>query len=138
MNNTLNDVLRDIARYDLTDEFKTVPLTDLRNVRVGPNKWNEVKDDPSAFGPEEDFELTFSRDIDKWIYWPRSRAGREWAYAKLPEDNPRYGDCGFILDNPQVARQIKLAANRDNLMSRSDYDEAMLEMHALQHQGENQ
>ena len=135
---TLNDVLKDIAKYDLTDEFKTVPLTDLRNLRTGPNKWNEVKDDPQAFGPEEDYELTFSRDIDKWIFWPRSYACREWCYAKFPADAPRYGDCGFILDNPQTARQVKLSAQRDNLMSRSEYDEACLEMDAQLHQGENQ
>ena len=133
---TLNDVLKDIAKYDLTDEFKTTPLTDLRNLRVGPNNWANVK--PEDFGPAEDYEMTFCNDLDKWIFWPVSEAGKQWAYAHFPADAPRYGSCGFILDDPRTARQVKLSAQADKLMSLSEYEEAMNEADALQHQGERQ
>ena len=131
---TLNDVLKDIAKYDLTDEFKTVPLTDLRNLRFNVTNWANVK--PEDFGPAEDYEMTFCSDIDKWIFWPVSKAARKWC-SKFPEDAPRYGSCGYILDDPRTARQVKLSAQADKLMSLSEYEEAMNEADALQHSGEN-
>ena len=87
----------------------------IKRMTAGPNRWNEMQ--PRDFGPEEDYAI-----IDGNVYMPVSRAGLQWAYAKFPRDTPRCG-TGFIIDSGLEI--IQIAARRDGLLSRDDYQMAM-------------
>jgi hypothetical protein len=130
--NELNRVLRDIAS---TPSFGAVDSNDLRFPRCkpGPNNWDNIEG--SDFGPEHDFELNDQGTI--WLFTPISNAALQWCYKHLPEDAPRWGHCSYVVEHRYI-EDIVAGAKRDGLMSEADYEWAMEEANAIQHQGENQ
>ena len=116
----LSDTLRDIARTPLSLEQP-----------ADPNTWDLAKDDITQFGPEHDFTVEDHGSI--FIFTPISKAAIQWCYAKLPEDCPRWGTLGFVVEHNYIA-DVVAGAQRDNLMSRQDYEDAMEEEHNLARQ----
>ena len=116
----LSKVLADIGKAAM------INLRD--NSFEGPHRWG---DPDLKFGPQEDFEITQLKD-GRYVYWPRSEAGREWAYAKFPPDCPRYGDFGFIID--AGIDTIRAGARQDKLMSLEEFEDAMHEKNEIERQ----
>ena len=121
--NELNQALIDIATTPV--ELQTPP---------GPNTWDLAKDDVTQFGPEHDFEVENHGTI--FIFTPVSKAAIQWCYAKLPEDCPRWGRLGFVVEHRFIAGVVA-GAQRDGLMSREDYENACEEAHNQALQGES-
>ena len=97
----------------------------------GPHNFDTIQ--PEDFGPEHDYEL--ESHISKWIITPVSEAALQWLYCHLPEDCPRYGASGFIIE-ARFVNQIVKHMTADKLMSPEEYEQAMEESHAAAHQGE--
>lgn len=100
---------------------------------AGPNKWDEVT--PSDFGPEEDYRVGYDALILKTFIEAKSEAALQWCYAKLPEGIDRYGARGFIVEERYLP-MIEAAMQRDNLMSRKQFEDAMDEMNQARMQWE--
>lgn len=132
MTNELKQALEDIATpFGLTDEYASNP--EPRKPVAGPSNWDSVG--PGDFGPEHDFDYTDHGSI--YVLDAVSEAALQWCYAKLPEDCPRWGARGFVIE-PRYLPTIVYAMRRDNLMSRQDFEDAMDEAHNLALQWENQ
>jgi len=121
----LNNTLASIG--ETMNPLKLIPA--LPN--AGPNDWDNIG--PADFGPEHDFELQDEGTI--WIFDPISNAAKQWCYAKLPEDAPRWGK-GYVVEHRYI-EDIVNGAKRDKLMSRVDYEQAQNENHNLQLQRED-
>jgi len=93
----------------------------------GPHCWHEIQ--PGDFGPEWDYEL--ENHITLWIITPISEAALQWLYCFLPEDCPRYGAKGFIIEAEYLNTVVK-GMTRDKLMSPEEYEDAMHEAHMIQ------
>ncbi len=106
------DILHDIART--ADPLQCFP---------GPNNWDNIK--PSDFGPEHDYELLDHGDTV--VFFPISEAGLQWCYKVLPEDTPRWGSKGFVIEAEYIDLLCR-AARENNLMSEDEYEFAMQEM----------
>jgi len=124
----LNKTLRDIAapQFGQAEEFSLK----FPRCKPGPNNWDDIQ--AEDFGPEEDFELHDHGSI--WIFYPVSNAALQWCYKKLPEDAPRWGAKGYAIEARYI-EDIVAGARRDGLMSEKDYEWAMEEANAIQHQG---
>jgi hypothetical protein len=116
---------RDYAPHGVTDEYlspahgkapRRQPV-----VRRGPSLWLAVKNDPAQYGPEHDFEIL--EHEGQSVFWPVSNACLQWCYFVLPENIGRFSNKGFIIDSRHIGHVVK-AAQRDNLMSRDDYEAA--------------
>ena len=116
----LNGTLKEIARAQ-------IPAS-------GPNDWTIVS--PKDFGPCQDFDIWPVPCTDNWIFKPVSRAATQWAYKHLPEDSPRYGKNGYVIELSAIGEVVR-AAKRDGLMSEEQYIEACEESNRLQYQGED-
>ena len=100
---------------------------------AGPNKWDEIT--PEDFGPQEDYRVQYESSLV--ILHPESEAALQWCYAKLPEDCPRWGAKGFAIETrywPTIAEALQ----RDGLMSREEFEDAMEEAHNLARQWDEQ
>ena len=102
----------------------------LRSAR-GPNNWDTIV--AADFGPEWDFELENHQSL--WIFTPVSEAALQWCYAHLPDDCPRWGAKGFVIEHRYIENIVRGARN-DKLMLPEDYKQAMEESHAESLQGE--
>ena len=109
--------------------YETAPQG-LRTGR-GPNNWDTIT--AEDFGPTWDFEL--ENHISLWIVTPVSEAALQWCYAHLPEDCPRWGARGHVIEHRYI-EPIVAHMRRDKLMLPEDYTQAMEENHALMLQGE--
>ena len=76
----------------------------------GPHRWHEMTE--ADFGSECDFEL--EDQITKWVFTPVSEAALQWCYAHLPEDMPRYGAQGFLIEAEHI-KSVVGGALRDGL-----------------------
>ena len=125
---TLNKVLRDIA----APQFGPMDDHELRfpQCRPGPNDWDNITHED--FGPEHDFELYDQSSI--WIFYPVSNAALQWLYRHLPEDCPRWGAKGFAIEARYI-EDVVAGARKAGLMSEEDFEWAMEEANAIQHQG---
>ena len=118
----LNDTIEDIGR----GLYSGPPALQ------GPHKWANVTS--ADFGPKWDFEL--EDHITKWVFTPVSNAALQWCYAHLPEDCPRYGARGFLIEAEHI-KGVTGGARRDELMSPEDYERAMEEHQQSLRQGED-
>jgi len=84
--------------------------------RPGPNTWDKVT--PEDFGPEHDYILIDHGSIVHLI--PVSYAALQWCYAHLPEDAPRWGANGYVIE-PRYVDPIVDGMRRDGLLSDVDY-----------------
>ena len=84
----LNDTIEDIGR----GLYAGPPALQ------GPNGWANMTS--CDFGPRWDFEL--EDHITKWVFTPVSNAALQWCYAHLPEDCPRYGARGFLIEAEHI------------------------------------
>lgn len=127
-------ILYDIASLPVSEipRWGDLDITQER-LTAGPSQWALIKEQPAAFGPEEDFFI--HRDGDRTVFCPVSKAALHWCYAHLPEDCPRYGATGFIID--AGLDTILQGARRDGLMSDEDFTDAMEEAHNLSRQWED-
>ena len=129
----LNEIISDIGRCVITNPLPTVPTYRSKL------RWHEIA--PSDFGPTWDFETEKYRIGDSTclksivIFEPVSVAALAWCYAHLPEDCPRYGKRGFLIEAVHIKGVIG-GARRDKLMSHNDYFEALEESHQQMLQGE--
>lgn len=117
MKDDLNKTIESIG-YALKPDYDRITDAPRDRVVAGPNHWDEVKDDVSAFGPEHDFEL-YDQDT-RWVFYPVSKAAVHWARAKLPEHLDRWGAQGYIIPANEITL-IVASARRDNLMSEQDW-----------------
>jgi hypothetical protein len=99
---------------------------------AGPNTWDQVTRED--YGPEHDYWFDDQGTIV--ILHPVSNACLQWCYAKLPEDAPRWGAKGYVIEH-RYWPTIKEALGRDDLMSREEFEEAMEESHQASMQWEN-
>ncbi len=99
--------------------------------KAGPNKWDEVTS--KDFGPQEDYRVQYEGSLV--ILHPVSEAALQWCYAKLPEDCPRWGAHGFVIE-ARYWPTIEAGLKRDNLMSRQEFEDAMNEEENLRRQRE--
>jgi len=97
----------------------------------GPNDWDNIA--ASDFGPEADYEIYDHGDTV--VFWPVSNAALQWANKHLPEDLDRWGSKGFVIEATNIDAVIA-GAQRDNLMSETEFGEAMNENNATMLQGE--
>ncbi len=97
----------------------------------GPNNWDTIVDED--FGPTWDFEI--ENHINLFIITPVSEAALQWCYAHLPEDCPRWGARGHVVEHSFI-EPIVAHMRRDHLMTPEDYERAMEENHTLMLQGE--
>lgn len=97
----------------------------------GPHRWPQIT--PANFSAAWDYEL--ENHITRWILTPVSEAALQWCYYHLPQDLPRYGAHGFVIDRDDI-EGIVAAMDRDRLMSPKEYDRAMRENYMLSLQGE--
>ncbi len=97
----------------------------------GPHRWHEIT--ASDFGPEHDFHTQDHQSLV--VFWPDSMAALQWCYAHLPQDMPKFGDRGFLIEREHIKGVIG-SARRDGLMSPEDYAEAMNESDQLMTQGD--
>lgn len=118
-----------LAALKALDEQKQFP-------KSGPNNWDEVT--PEDFG---DWDYEIYDHGDSWVFYPVSNAALQWAYKHFPENGPRWGAKGFIVDYPlsNVYSELILEkATEDKLVSEDEYNTAMEEHSQLIHQGESQ
>lgn len=97
----------------------------------GPNSWDSVKDDPNMFATEHDFELYDQGDVV--VFYPISEAALQYGYRFLPEDCPRWGAKGFVVDAKEIDLFCRQARDTKpyGLISEEDFDNAMHEMDQL-------
>ena len=93
---------------------------------AGPNNWDDIAS--TDFGPEHDFTVDDEGTIV--IITQVSEAAKQWLYAHLPEDCPRWG-AGFAIEH-RYAKEIIEGMQNAGLMSLEDYDEAMNELNQIQ------
>lgn len=115
-------------------DIATTTLHGLNNSR-GPNLWNEVKDDSSAYGKNYDFEIL--RHGSNTVINPVCNAALQWLYFHLPQDCPRWGANGFKLDASEAGPVIERMLE-DGLISEDEYVFNMNAEQRDQHAGENQ
>lgn len=118
-----NKALADIARL----HGDLLIAKHLNNIE-GPNTWDQIG--PEDFGPQHDFDL--ENHITTVVLDCYSNAALQWCYKHLPEDCPRWGATGFVIESHYI-EGIILAMEVDGLMSRTAYDWAMAEEQELQH-----
>lgn len=99
----------------------------------GPNLWDQVA--PEDFG--RDFDYTTEGHGSVTVITPDSPAALQWLYRHLPEDCPRMGALGFVIETNYVA-EVLAGMKRDGLTSRFEYDEAMANEERDRHAGEGQ
>ena len=87
MNFLLNEALREITRA--------------QNPRL--NDWSPEQDrqDDLKAGLEHDFRLQIEGSII--IIWPDSKRALHWCYEHLPEDCPRWGATGYVIEHRYIA-----------------------------------
>ena len=129
--NELNRVLRDIASGPTFGPVEPETLK-FPHCYPGPNNWDSIEG--SDFGPEHDFELNDQGSI--WLFTPISNAATQWLYKHLPEDAPRWGACSYVIEHRFISDIVE-RARQDGLMTKEDFEWAMEEANAIQHQGEN-
>ena len=110
---SLNNVLRDIAR-------------------IGPNTWDQVTAADFGFS----FDYIIERHGNRVVIDPTSHAALQWCYKHLPEDCPRWGKLGFVIER-QYIDPILHAMARDGLLSEEEYVFNMTMEERDRHQGEN-
>ena len=123
---SLNQQLIDLQWRDSLEEHR-------KPVMAGPNKWHEITSDD--FGDEYDYEILDQGE--RWVYFPVSNAALQWACRFLPEDCPRWGCHGFIIDQPVDSPRSKTILDKlyaDSLIS--DWDRKNHECSLLQEQAE--
>ena len=119
------------------------PDWDRENVRgrekvlAGPNRWDEVKDDPKHYGKNFDYRI-----MDGDVFIPCCVAAQEWVRKQVGETQHWYSDLdGFLgvkMGKGQGYYQgmFLKAAARDGLLSEEEYIQSMSENDNLVRQGE--
>jgi len=95
---------------DMTDILHSIASTQLTGATPAPNEWATIT--AEDFDQNGDFAVEYMDD--RVMLMPLSKAGREWAYAHLPSDCPRWAGGGFIFEARWAELVIK-AATRDKL-----------------------
>ena len=120
--------------FGLTDEFNRLAHEIARlSATVGPNEWEKIT--------KSDFSFSFDYivqplDPKRVIIDPTSNAALQWLYKHLPQDCPRYGTLGFIVEK-KYAPAILERMNKDGLFSEAEYVCWMENEERDRHQGEN-
>lgn len=106
------DLLRQLNEYEL-NPLKTKP---------GPNLWETVKLDTRNYGRDYDFEIYDHGDT--FVVYPTCEAALQWCYRFLPEDCPRWGAKGFVVEQTDlIVRQMR----EHGLISEEEYASNMLD-----------
>ena len=80
---------------DLTMTLLDISTSSLTlNTTIGPNLWEEVKDDPNAHGDR--FDYTVAHHHSLVVVDPVSNAALQWLYAHLPADCPRWASACWL------------------------------------------
>ena len=111
----LNDNLSDISR----GLVPTVPM----------------KPSPVERGDYGDFEIG-QTDGGRPTFNPISDAAIKWCVEKLPEHLDRHGTRAYIIDADELT-EVVAGAERDNLISCSDWEKTMNELDERARQWEN-
>lgn len=113
-------------------QIATTTLHGLANKR-GPSNWQNVKNDTTARGRDFDYEIYDQGDVQ--VIYPVCDAALQWCYYHLPEDCPRWGVQGFIVET-KWAELVTNAMRNDNLISENEYVECMNEEQERQAQAQ--
>ncbi len=133
---SLHKVLKDIASVGSpeTPFGKAEPKRiEFPQCMPGPNTWDNVQ--PEDFGKDFDYITTGHGTIV--VIDPVSPAAVQWLYRHLPEDCPRWGALGFVVESRYVL-DVMAGMKRDGLTSQLEYDEAMANEERDRHAGEGQ
>ena len=125
--------LRSIGRHSLKPDWDAENVRGREKVKAGPNRWDEVKDDPKHYGDTFDYEI-YDHAADQIIY-PVCNAALQWCYKHLPEDCPRWMGAGYKVNHTEL-KYITEAMARDGLISEDEYVANMSENDNLMRSGE--
>ena len=123
---TLTDTLKDIATpigRDVLDILKGPP---------GPNRWDEITE--ADYGRLFDYRIL--RRGSNTVVDPCSEAAIQWMRRFLPEDCPRWGSEGRVIESKYVGAILERMAG-DKLLSEDDYLLGMEIDGRDRHQGED-
>ena len=123
-----NEFIQDIQRGLYSTAFIQTPERGLQ----GPHRWHKMQG--SDFGPTWDFETEDHGPLV--VFDPLSEAALQWCYAHLPQDMPRFGAKGFLIEAEHI-KGVVGGARRDGLMTEADFIQAMEENHQIMLQGED-
>ena len=125
--NDLTDTLKDIATpigRDVLDILKGPP---------GPNRWDEITE--ADYGRLFDYRIL--RRGGTTVIDPCSEAALQWLYRFLPENCPRWGSLGHVVDSRYINEVLEAMA-QDKLLSEDDYLLGMSMEDKDKHAGEGQ
>ena len=127
---SLNNTLADIARgFGLVEPHRIK----FPHCLPGANNWDNI----TAADYGNCFDYIILRRGGNTVIDPTSEAALQWLYRHLPEDCPRYGGQGFVIESEFVHDVLEsMAVN--GLLSEDDYVYAMNAEDRDRHQGEDQ
>jgi hypothetical protein len=96
---------------------------------VSPRHWDEVG--PGDYGPEADFSVDHHGTVA--VLFPISRAAILWCSRHLPDDAPRWGTRGYVIE-PRYLDPIVQHMDLDGLLSQDEYDMAVAEQQDIARQ----
>ena len=123
---TLTDTLKDIATpigRDVLDILKGPP---------GPNRWDEITEDD--YGRLFDYRII--RRGGTTVIDPCSEACLQYLYRFLPENCPRWGSLGHVVETKYLDEVLHHMAE-NKLVSEDEYIYSMNAEDRDRHQGEN-
>ena len=112
------------AKYGLLRDYDiNAALIDIAQpLKAGPNSWDKVKDDQSV----KDFDFWVKDHHIGTIIYPIDERALQWLYRHLPEDCPRWGALGFVVETNYLT-PILQGMSHDGLISEDEYVKNMQE-----------
>ena len=101
----------------------TTALQDIAKRQLGPapNEWDKwAKGETHWRGTNLPFDYEVYDHGDTTVLYPVANNAREWLYAHLPADCPRWGAEGWVIENRFVTG-IMAHMTRDKVISEDEY-----------------
>ena len=115
---------------DLTKAL--LDIAEFPKCKAGPNRWSEITE--GDYGRLFDYRIL--RRGGMTVIDPCSEACLQYLYRFLPEDCPRWGSEGFVIESKYIGEILEhMAVNK--LLSEDDYLYSMAAEDRDRHQGEN-
>jgi hypothetical protein len=79
----------------------------------------DIAKSPTKFlGDPKVWDFDVQNEGSIFILWPTNEKGLNWCYEHLPEDAPRWGLNGYVIEHRYIA-DIVAGAERDGLVSKA-------------------
>ena len=90
----------------------------IRDIGAGLNTKPWFPEAPVKFlGEEKVYDFYVQNEYTIFIFHPTNAKGLNWCYAHLPEDCPRFGLNGYVIEHRYID-DIVAGAERDGLVSK--------------------